>query len=323
MRRQFDAEGYLKARKKRMLVTAAIIAVMIPLVMAVVIWVDQTADKAKNWNSVYLALSLFILIGTIVPFFMVFEKRKPKAREVVMVAMMSALTVTGNFAAHVVGFGVFQPGTALVIVAGISLGPEAGFLVGATARFFINFFAGQGPWTPWQMVCWGILGFLAGLIFNKVDIDKIKSRNFQIVAGPLVCIAVSIVAAYISFLLFGKEEDTFFGWRLYLFGAIGLIIGLLIQRKRLPVDDITLSVFGFFSTFIIYGGIMNIATMVMASAIPASGVGLDWKSLKILYISGVPYDAMHGIATAFFLFLFGDRVIRKVERAKIKYGMYR
>ena len=323
MRRQFDAEGYLKARKKRMLVTAAIIAVMIPLVMAVVIWVDQTADKAKNWNSVYLALSLFILIGTIVPFFMVFEKRKPKAREVVMVAMMSALTVTGNFAAHVVGFGVFQPGTALVMVAGISLGPEAGFLVGATARFFINFFAGQGPWTPWQMVCWGILGFLAGLIFNKVDIDKIKSRNFQIVAGPLVCIAVSIVAAYISFLLFGKEEETFFGWRLYLFGAIGLIIGLLIQRKRLPVDDITLSVFGFFSTFIIYGGIMNIATMVMASAIPASGVGLDWKSLKILYISGVPYDAMHGIATAFFLFLFVDRVILKVERAKIKYGMYR
>lgn len=68
---------------------------------------------------------------------------------------------------------------------------------------------------------------------------------------------------------------------------------------------------------------MNIAAMVMASAIPASGVGLDWNSLKILYISGVPYDAAHGLATAFFLFLFGDKVIRKIERAKIKYGMYR
>lgn len=323
MRRQFDAAGYIKARKKRTIVTAMIIAIMVSLVMAVVVWTDQTADKTKNMNGVYLALSLVVLIGTIIPFFMVFEKRKPKAREVVMVAMMAALTVTGNFAAHVVGFGVFQPGTALVIAAGISLGPEAGFLVGATARFFINFFAGQGPWTPWQMVCWGILGFLAGLIFNKVEIDKIKSRHFQIVAGPIACIAVSVVAAYLFFLLFGKENESFFGWRLYVFGAVGFLVGLLIQRKRLPVDDITLSVFGFFSTFIIYGGIMNIAAMVMASAIPASGVGLDWNSLKILYISGVPYDAAHGLATAFFLFLFGDKVIRKIERAKIKYGMYR
>ncbi len=313
----------MKARKKRTLVTAAIIAVMVPLVMAVVIWIDQTADRTKSMNGAYLALSLVILLGTIIPFFMVFEKRKPKAREVVMIALMAALTVVGNLAANIVGFGMLQPGTALVIVAGISLGPEAGFLVGATARFFVNFFAGQGPWTPWQMVCWGILGFLAGLIFNKVEIDKVKSRSSQIVTGPVVCIVVSLLAAYLSFLLFGQKDQTFFGWRLYVFGAVGLVVGLLIQRKRLPIDDITLSVFGFLSTFIIYGGIMNIAAMVMSSAIPASGVELDWSSLKILYISGAPYDAAHGLATAFFLFLFGEKVIRKVERAKIKYGMYR
>jgi energy-coupling factor transport system substrate-specific component len=173
------------------------------------------------------------------------------------------------------------------------------------------------------MVCWGILGFLAGLIFNKVDIDKVKSRSFQIVAGPVVCIAAALVVAYVAFLIFRREGETFFGWRLYVFGAAGLLAGLLIQRKRLPIDDITLCIFGFLGTFIIYGGIMNIATMVMASAIPASGVGLEWESLKILYISGVPYDASHGMGTAFFLFLFGEKVIRKIERAKIKYGMYR
>lgn len=323
MRRQFDIEGYMRARKKRTLVTALMIAVVVPIVMGLVIWIDQTADKAKNLNSLYMAFSLVILFATIVPFFMVFEKRKPKAREVVMVAMMAALTVVGSFAAQIVGLGVFQPGTALVLIAGISLGPEAGFLVGATARFFINFFAGQGPWTPWQMVCWGILGFLAGLIFNKMDIDKMKSRSFQIVAGPVVCILASLAAAYAAFLMFGKADETFLGWRLYAFGAVGLLAGLLIQKKRLPIDDITLPIFGFLSTFIIYGGIMNIAAMVMASAIPASEVGLDWTSLKILYISGAPYDAAHGLATAFFLFLFGEKVIRKVERAKIKYGMYR
>ena len=323
MRSKFDAEGYLKARKKRTITTAIVLAIMVPIIIGVCIWVDLTADKTQNMNSVYIALSMVILAGTLVPFFMVFEKRKPKAREIVMIAMMSAFAVVGNAGANALGIGIFQPGTALVIIAGISLGPEAGFLVGATARFFVNFVMGQGPWTPWQMVCWGILGFLAGLIFNKVEIDKIKSRNFKVVMGPVICILISIVFAYILFIIFGKNDETFFGWRLYVFGAIGLIVGLLFQRKRLPVDDLTLSLFGFFSTFIIYGGIMNIAAVIMSSAVPSSGVSMDWTSLKILYISGAPYDAAHGLSTALFLFFFGDKIIRKIERAKIKYGMYR
>ena len=323
MRRQFDPQSYLKARKKRTVTTAVLIAVTVPLLIGAVTYLDHTAGREENLNGVYLALSCVLLAVTIVPFFMVFEKRKPKAREIVMVAMMAALVIAGNFAAYVAGLGVFQPGTALVILAGISLGPEAGFLVGALARFFINFFAGQGPWTPWQMVCWGILGFLAGLIFNKAEIDKIKSRSFRIAAGPVAGVLVALAAAYLAYLLFGAKGVTFFGWRLYVYGAVGLVAGLFVQRKRLPIDDVTLCVFGFLSTFIIYGGIMNIATMVTTSSIPNTGVGMNWESLKILYISGAPYDAVHGAATALFLFLFGEKIIRKVERAKIKYGMYR
>ena len=117
--------------------------------------------------------------------------------------------------------------------------------------------------------------------------------------------------------------DTFLGWKLYAFGALGLLIGLLIQRKRLPIDDFTLALFGFLTVFVIYGGIMNIATMVMASALPASGISISAESLAILYISGAPYDAVHALGTALFLFVFGDMMIRKLERIKIKYGFYR
>ena len=45
---------------------------------------------------------------------------------------------------------------------------------------------------------------------------------------------------------------------------------------------------------------------------------MSWHSLTVLYLSGVPYDFTHALATAFFLFLFGDKVIRKIERVKIK-----
>ncbi len=311
MRAKYDPKRYRLAHKKRTKVTAFIIFVIIPI--TIFIGIRYLEDKR------YKLIGLLIIFYTMLPFFMVFEKRRPRAREIVMIAVMSALTTIGNLMCFMIT--PFQPGTAMVILSGISFGPEAGFLVGAIARFLVNFFAGHGPWTPWQMFCWGILGFLSGLIFNKTEVDKAKSRSFQIIVGPVLSIIISISIGY-GIYTFTKASGTFMGWWLYAFGAIGLLVGLLIQRKRLPIDDITLSIFGFLATFIIYGGIMNIATMVMASAIPASKITMSLKSLAILYVSGVPYDSVHAFGTAFFLFVFGEKMIRKMERVKIKYRLY-
>ena len=53
------------------------------------------------------------------------------------------------------------------IIAGVAFGGEAGFLVGAIVGLVSNMFLGQGPWTPWQMFSFGIIGFLAGVLFRK------------------------------------------------------------------------------------------------------------------------------------------------------------
>ena len=99
------------------------------------------------------------------PFAMVFEDRKPQARELLLIAVMSGIAVAGRMAFFMVP--QFKPVTAVVIIAGIGLGAEAGFLTGAVSGFVSNFFFGQGPWTPWQMFSFGIIGFLAGLIFHR------------------------------------------------------------------------------------------------------------------------------------------------------------
>lgn len=277
----------------------------------------------------YLVGSFLIVVYTMIPFFMVFENRKPKAREVVLVAMMSALTVVIHMFFHLIM--PLQAGTAMVIVSGISMGPEAGFLVGALSRLVCNFYMGQGIWTPWQMFCWGLLGFLAGLAFNKINYEEartkgfkeeIGSRSFKLIMGPIMCIIFAVIAAYIAYMLFPGKDDTFFGWRLYAFGIVGLIAGVLVQRKRLSVDGITMALFTFFVTFIIYGGIMNVCAMVMSAAVPG-GRPISLDALRILYITGVPYDAQHAGSAAIFIFLFGNAFIKKVERIKIKYGIYR
>lgn len=311
MAERHDMTRYEAARRKRTRLSAAMILLVIPAAIAAGVLAGQDH---------YMAVSLVVLACTMAPFFMVFEKRRPKAREIVLIAMMSALTVCAHIFCHMTI--PIQIGTAMVILSGISLGPEAGFLIGAISRFVCNFYMGQGPWTPWQMFCWGLLGFLAGLAFNKVDLDQLKSRSFRMIMGPVLCIAFSLLLAWICYQIWPGEDETFFGWRLYAFGLAGLLAGVALQRRRLPVDGITLAVFTFFVVFVIYGGIMNLWSLIHSSGI-SGGQSLSLAGLRVLLVSGVPYDVFHAASAALCVFLFGDSIIRKLERIKIKYGIYK
>lgn len=281
----------------------------------------------------YMLISYGIVILAIIPFFRRYEKRKPKAREIVLIAMYTAITVAAQIFFHVTV--PIQIETTLTMIAGISMGPEVGFLIGALARLIANFYMGQGPWTPWQMFTYGLVGFLAGLAFNKAkaenkfkviedkvtNVEKEKSRAFSIVIGPVLCIVFGWVLAYVTYIFFPGQDETFFGWRVYAAGFLGLIIGVILQRKRLPIDNITLTVFTFFVTIIIYGGIMNLAAMFTASGLP--GGDISFSTIRVLYVSGLPYDIYHSVTASLAMFVIGKPMIQKIERIKIKYGIYR
>ena len=303
---------YMAAARKRLELTAVLIFLVIPALIALTVFLGS--------KRLYMPLSLLILVMIMAPFFMIFERRKPRAREVVLIAMMSALTVASHTFFHI-AFPV-QIGTAMVIISGISLGPEAGFLIGAMSRFVCNFYMGQGAWTPWQMFCWGLLGFLAGLAFNRELSEDGGISNFKKIITPLLCVIFSELVAYISFLLWQGSDQTFFGWRVYLFGIIGLIFAVAFQRGKLKTDNLTMAVFTFVVTFVIYGGIMNFAAMCLSMNEPGS-LGIGVKALKALYVSGVGYDFYHALTAAICVFVIGTPMVNKLERIKIKYGIYK
>lgn len=303
---------YMAAARKRLELTAVLIFLIIPALIALTVFLGS--------KRLYMPLSLLILVMIMAPFFMIFERRKPRAREVVLIAMMSAITVASHTFFHI-AFPV-QIGTAMVIISGISLGPEAGFLIGAMSRFVCNFYMGQGAWTPWQMFCWGLLGFLAGLAFNR-EISKQNSiGNFKKMMAPVLCVIFSELVAYISFLVWPGNDKTFFGWRVYLFGIIGLLLAVIFQKGKLKADNITMAVFTFVVTFVIYGGIMNFAAMCLSMNEPGS-LGIGVKALKALYVSGVGYDFYHALTAAICVFVIGTPMVNKLERIKIKYGIYK
>lgn len=303
---------YIAAARKRLALTTVLIFLVIPALIALTVFLGS--------KRLYMPLSLLILVMIMAPFFMIFERRKPRAREVVLIAMMSALTVASHTFFHI-AFPV-QIGTAMVVISGISLGPEAGFLIGAMSRFVCNFYMGQGAWTPWQMFCWGLLGFLAGLAFNRELSEDGGISNFKKIITPLLCVIFSELVAYISFLLWSGNDKTFFGWRVYLFGIIGLLLAVIFQKGKLKTDNLTMAVFTFVVTFVIYGGIMNFAAMCLSMNEPGS-LGIGIKALKALYVSGVGYDFYHALTAAICVFVIGTPMVKKLERIKIKYGIYK
>lgn len=143
----------------------------------------------------YYFISLCIIFWCMVPFFGLFEDRHPQARELVVIAVLVALAVAGRAAFFMVP--QFKPMMAIVIIAGVAMGPETGFLTGALSAFTSNFFFGQGPWTPWQMLAFGLVGFLAGVIFGG------KRRKW---ADRKVLLAV--FGGVATFLFYGLIMDT-------------------------------------------------------------------------------------------------------------------
>lgn len=140
-----------------------------------------------------LFIGLCIIGLASLPFLMVFEDRKPQARELILIAVLSAIAVVGRMAFFMLP--QFKPMAAVIIIAGIGLGAEAGFLTGVVSGFVSNFFFGQGPWTPWQMFALGIIGFLAGLLFyqKKIAFPKV----FQCLYGGVA-----------TFVIYGFLMDT-------------------------------------------------------------------------------------------------------------------
>ena len=163
---------------KRTIAAAVMILLLIPLTIFV--------GAMFFGNRKYYFIALLIVIETMLPFALVFEGRKPQARELVIIAVLCAIGVAGRAAFFMLPN--FKPVIGIVIIAAIAFGGETGFLVGAVTMMVSNMLFGQGPWTPWQMFSTGIIGFLAGILFRKGLLRR--SRASMAIFGALVTVVI-------------------------------------------------------------------------------------------------------------------------------------
>ncbi len=159
--------------------------ILLLLIPAVVI-LGAVVFKEKH----YAWISLCVALLSCIPLFYSFERKESSSKELTVLAAIIAISSVGRFIfAWLPGF---KPITAITIIAAIWLGYEAGFVVGSLSAVISNLYFGQGPWTPFQMLAWGLLGFLAGLLSKPLQKSKILLCVSGLLAGILYSLTMDI-----------------------------------------------------------------------------------------------------------------------------------
>ena len=214
-----------------------------------------TGDQLNSMfgDRLYLIASVVLIILAIVIFVRSFERKKPGTKDVVLLSVMISLGVVGRLVFFMVP--QFKPCAAIVIITGIMLGKQAGFLSGVMTAFISDMFFGMGPWTLWQMIGFGLMGLISAIIFNQERIEKM--------------------------------------------GGFAKLI---------------LCTYGFLVTFLLYGLLMDTATVFMVTDKPKV------STFIATYSAGIVFNMIHGISTFIFLYLMANPLSKKIKRVLVKYG---
>jgi uncharacterized membrane protein len=197
----------------------------------------------------YSAATLLAAFLACLPFYCSFERQNyGKSKEIMMISIMTALSVCGRIVFGFIPF--FKPVTAITIISGMYLGYSAGFVTGSFSALISNIYFGHGPWTIFQMLSWGLIGCLAGVMGKKLE-NKIYIIIFSIFSGTIFSVIMDL-------------------WTV------------------LNID----------STF-------------------------SLSRYMAVFMSGVPVTVTYSVSNIIFLLLMQKPFGRKLERAKLKYGIFK
>jgi prenyltransferase beta subunit/uncharacterized membrane protein len=163
-------------------------------------------------------LASFLLVGLVLlAGWLAYERARPSARMVAVVATLAAVAALGRDA--FVALPDVKPITAITLVVGYALGPLPGFSVGAIGMLASNIMLGQGSYTPWQMAAWGLVGLIGAAL------GRLTNRRLGRIPLALACALTALLA---------KEIMNVYSWTI---GAIHTPAALLVEvGKGLPFD---------------------------------------------------------------------------------------
>ena len=277
----------------------AIVATPAVLAVCAIANFDQTA-----------LLTLVVVLASIGVFFASYEASRPRLRDIMPTVVLAALAAAGRILFAPIPD--FKPVSAIAIIAGVAFGRKSGFMVGALAALASNFFFGQGPWTPWQMYAWGLVGYGAGLLAmapakrraaeSKGSCRARGGEASGVTCGPLCFVSpdgeTESAALLPNKACTDKENRA------------------CVTRRLIDAHPIIVYAYGFLAC-LGYGFILNAWSILSFFHAQASG----WAGFLAVYATALPFDIVHGVATVVFLLALYGPWRRKLERVRRKFGL--
>ena len=322
-------------------------ALEVPLLVAVPVALAAAALFQFDQSALFTFAVAFVAVGVL---FAGFEKSRPALRQIMPAAVLGALAAAGRILFAPIPD--FKPVSAICILAGAVFGRRSGFMVGALAALVSNFFFGQGPWTPWQMYAWGLVGYLAGVLadvgaFGKAEGESSVATPLPAAVPPASAVPSSAVpSAAASFAspssaassgpsaaaapssaavppVSAVPPPAAVTSAAPLPAAASSVPPVAIRPARAVFASrgrsglagrAFLYVYGFLSA-LLYGFLLNGWTLV-GFVHP-----ITWQSALAVYGAGLPFDLLHGAATVVFLAVLYEPWSRKLDRIKRKYAL--
>lgn len=188
-------------------------------------------------------LSFAVVIAALGIFFASLETSSARLRELMPTVVLAALAAAGRIVFAAVPS--MKPVSAIAIIAGVMLGRRSGFMVGALAALASNFFFGQGPWTPWQMYAWGLVGWGAGALAQTSVFGVRPGATGNCSADPGATASPTArrrLVGTASLLAYGFIASVAYGWILNAWTVLGFLHAhttfqvLAVYAASLPFD---------------------------------------------------------------------------------------
>ena len=293
------ARGNVRACVRIAAEIVAIVATPAVLAACAIANFDQTA-----------LLTLVVVLASMGIFFASYEASRPRLRDIMPTVVLAALAAAGRILFAPIPD--FKPVSAIAIIAGVAFGRKSGFMVGALAALASNFFFGQGPWTPWQMYAWGVVGYGAGLLAmapakrraaeSKGSCRARGGEASGVTCGPLCFVSpdgeTESAALLPNKACTDKENRA------------------CVTRRLIDAHPIIVYAYGFLAC-LGYGFILNAWSILSFFHAQASG----WAGVLAVYATALPFDIVHGVATVVFLLALYGPWRRKLERVRRKFGL--
>lgn len=182
------------------------ISILVFLLLAVIV-------SYKN-ISLSIILSVFSMIFAV---FIIFEKKDTAIDKIVIISILSAVASAGRVLFS--SIPSVQPASFIIMITGIVFGGEAGFITGAITALSSNLLLGQGPWTVWQMLAWGLMGYISAVFYKILIKNKFIFSIYGLLWGFIFGFIMN------AWILFSGRE-----------GIISLERVILINLASFPMD---------------------------------------------------------------------------------------